>query len=80
MTRAGRSGPGPVASGGAGVNTGGAVSRLLLGYGVSPEPGGPRFAVGSPLPTDWHPIAGGARVAYLEDADGFEVELLAPGG
>ena len=34
----------------------------------------------SPLPTDWHPIAGGARVAYLEDADGFEVELLAPGG
>ena len=34
----------------------------------------------SPLPTDRHPIAGGARVAYLEDADGFEVELVAPGG
>jgi catechol 2,3-dioxygenase-like lactoylglutathione lyase family enzyme len=24
-----------------------------------------------------HPIAGGARVAYLEDRDGFEVELVA---
>ena len=34
----------------------------------------------SPLPTDRHPIAGGARVAYLEDVDGFEVELVAPGG
>ena len=34
----------------------------------------------SPLPTDRHPIAGGARVAYLEDGDGFEVELVAPGG
>ena len=32
------------------------------------------------LPTDRHPIAGGARVAYLEDADGFEVELVAPDG
>ncbi|MCA1842695.1 MAG: VOC family protein, partial [Actinobacteria bacterium] len=30
------------------------------------------------LPTDRHPIAGGARVVYLEDADGFEVELVAP--
>jgi catechol 2,3-dioxygenase-like lactoylglutathione lyase family enzyme len=30
------------------------------------------------LPIDRHPIAGGARVAYLEDADGFEVELVAP--
>jgi len=29
------------------------------------------------LPADRHPIAGGARVAYLEDADGFEVELVA---
>jgi catechol 2,3-dioxygenase-like lactoylglutathione lyase family enzyme len=28
------------------------------------------------LPTDRHPIAGGARVGYLEDADGFEVELV----
>jgi catechol 2,3-dioxygenase-like lactoylglutathione lyase family enzyme len=32
------------------------------------------------LPADRHPIAGGARVAYLEDADGFEVELVAPSG
>ena len=34
----------------------------------------------SPLPTDRHPIAGGAQVAYLEDSDGFEVELVAPAG
>jgi catechol 2,3-dioxygenase-like lactoylglutathione lyase family enzyme len=32
----------------------------------------------SALPTDRHPIAGGAEVAYLEDRDGFEVELVAP--
>jgi catechol 2,3-dioxygenase-like lactoylglutathione lyase family enzyme len=31
------------------------------------------------LPVDGHPIAGGAEVAYLEDRDGFEVELVAPG-
>lgn len=30
------------------------------------------------LPADRHPIAGGANVAYLEDGDGFEVELVAP--
>jgi catechol 2,3-dioxygenase-like lactoylglutathione lyase family enzyme len=30
------------------------------------------------LPIDRHPIAGGADVAYLEDRDGFEVELVAP--
>lgn len=30
------------------------------------------------LPADRHPIAGGAHVAYLEDGDGFEVELVAP--
>ena len=30
------------------------------------------------FPADRHPIAGGARVAYLEDVDGFEVELVAP--
>lgn len=30
------------------------------------------------LPIDRHPIAGGAEVAYLEDSDGFEVELVAP--
>jgi catechol 2,3-dioxygenase-like lactoylglutathione lyase family enzyme len=33
----------------------------------------------SALPGDRHPIAGGAQVAYLEDRDGFEVELVAPG-
>jgi len=33
----------------------------------------------SPFPGDRHAIAGAARVAYLEDADGFEVELVAPG-
>ncbi len=32
----------------------------------------------STLPVDRHPIAGGADVAYLEDRDGFEVELVAP--
>jgi catechol 2,3-dioxygenase-like lactoylglutathione lyase family enzyme len=32
----------------------------------------------SALPIDRHPIAGGADVAYLEDRDGFEVELVAP--
>ena len=32
----------------------------------------------SALPTDRHPIAGGAEVLYLEDRDGFEVELDAP--
>jgi catechol 2,3-dioxygenase-like lactoylglutathione lyase family enzyme len=30
------------------------------------------------LPSDRHPIAGGSRVVYLEDRDGFEVELVAP--
>lgn len=30
------------------------------------------------LPIDGHPIAGGAQVAYLEDRDGFEIELVAP--
>ena len=30
------------------------------------------------MPVDRHPIAGGADVAYLEDRDGFEVELVAP--
>jgi catechol 2,3-dioxygenase-like lactoylglutathione lyase family enzyme len=32
----------------------------------------------SPLSADRHPIAQGDQVAYLEDADGFEVELVAP--
>jgi catechol 2,3-dioxygenase-like lactoylglutathione lyase family enzyme len=32
----------------------------------------------SKLPVDRHPIAGGADVAYLEDRDGFEVELVSP--
>jgi catechol 2,3-dioxygenase-like lactoylglutathione lyase family enzyme len=31
----------------------------------------------SSLPTDRHPIAPGAEVVYLEDRDGFEVELVA---
>jgi catechol-2,3-dioxygenase len=30
------------------------------------------------LQSDRHPIAGGADVLYLEDVDGFEVELVAP--
>jgi catechol 2,3-dioxygenase-like lactoylglutathione lyase family enzyme len=36
----------------------------------------------SALPGDRHPIAGGAQVTYLEDRDGFEVELVvsAPAG
>ncbi len=32
----------------------------------------------SPIPSDRHPIARGAQVAYLEDRDGFEVELVEP--
>ncbi|MHB8465840.1 MAG: VOC family protein [Acidimicrobiales bacterium] len=32
----------------------------------------------SALPPDRHPIAGGAEVGYLEDRDGFEVELVSP--
>ena len=31
----------------------------------------------SELPTDRHPIAGSREVVYLEDRDGFEVELVA---
>lgn len=31
----------------------------------------------SQMPVDLHPIARGAHVAYLEDRDGFEVELVA---
>ena len=31
----------------------------------------------SRMPVDRHPIAGGAPVAYIEDRDGFEVELVA---
>lgn len=34
----------------------------------------------SPFAGDRHAIAGAARVAYLEDADGFEVELVAGDG
>jgi catechol 2,3-dioxygenase-like lactoylglutathione lyase family enzyme len=34
----------------------------------------------STMTSDPHPIAGGADVAYLEDRDGFEVELVAPMG
>lgn len=32
----------------------------------------------SSLPIDHHPIAGGAEVVFLEDRDGFEVELVSP--
>jgi catechol 2,3-dioxygenase-like lactoylglutathione lyase family enzyme len=32
------------------------------------------------LAPDRHPIAGGAHVAYFEDRDGFEVELVTPDG
>jgi hypothetical protein len=32
----------------------------------------------SALPGEHHPIAGGGMVAYLEDRDVFEVELVAP--
>ncbi|MBV8983548.1 MAG: VOC family protein [Acidimicrobiia bacterium] len=32
----------------------------------------------SPLPSDRHPIAPGNEVVYLEDRDGFEIELVAP--
>ena len=32
----------------------------------------------STLAGEHHPIAGGGMVAYLEDRDGFEVELVAP--
>jgi catechol 2,3-dioxygenase-like lactoylglutathione lyase family enzyme len=31
----------------------------------------------SPIPSDRHRIAGDAEVVYLEDRDGFEVELVA---
>ena len=39
----------------------------------APENGWSVFA------SDGHPIAGGADVVYLEDRDGFEVELVAAG-
>jgi catechol 2,3-dioxygenase-like lactoylglutathione lyase family enzyme len=32
----------------------------------------------SALSSDRHPIASGNQVAYLEDRDGFEIELVAP--
>ncbi len=32
----------------------------------------------STMAGDRHPIAAGSRVAYLEDSDSFEVELVAP--
>jgi catechol-2,3-dioxygenase len=34
----------------------------------------------SPIPGDRHPIVTGSEVCYLEDRDGFEVELVAPAG
>lgn len=32
----------------------------------------------TPLPDQRHPVGATVTVAYLEDADGFEVELVAP--
>ncbi|MCU1451565.1 MAG: GCN5-related N-acetyltransferase [Acidimicrobiales bacterium] len=34
----------------------------------------------SPIPSDRHAIAQGSQVAYFEDGDGFEVELVVPAG
>jgi catechol 2,3-dioxygenase-like lactoylglutathione lyase family enzyme len=34
----------------------------------------------SPIASDRHAIAQGSRVAYFEDGDGFEVELVVPAG
>jgi catechol 2,3-dioxygenase-like lactoylglutathione lyase family enzyme len=34
----------------------------------------------TPLPSDRHAIARGSQVAYFEDGDGFEVELVVPAG
>jgi catechol 2,3-dioxygenase-like lactoylglutathione lyase family enzyme len=47
-------------------------ARLVTILDAAPEHGW------STMPADRHPIAGGSRVAYLEDRDGFEVELVAP--
>jgi hypothetical protein len=41
--------------------------------------GAPEFGW-SLIPSEPHPVAGGADVMYLEDRDGFEVELVAPAG
>ncbi len=49
----------------------GSPATLALLCAEAPEHGW------SSLPSDRHPIAPGARVAYLEDGDGFEVELVA---
>lgn len=52
-----------------GVESAGALTRIRAGAG---EHGW------AELPVDAHPIAGGAQVVYLEDRDGFEVELVVP--
>ncbi len=51
-----------------------APDRLTAIVAESPTYGWTQLDAG-----DRHPIAGGADVAYLEDRDGFEVELVAPG-
>lgn len=48
------------------------TSRLDKLVEVAPDHGWSTVAGGR------HPIAGGADVAYLEDRDGFEVELVTP--
>lgn len=52
-----------------GVESAEALARIL---------GGAAAHGWAQLPVDAHPIAGGAQVVYLEDRDGFEVELVVP--
>lgn len=47
------------------------VDALAGILGAAPDHGWSEMATGGQ-----HPIAGGAEVAYLEDRDGFEVELV----
>ena len=57
-----------------------------LAFGIPPDASLDALAAGAlqhgwrTLPSDPHPIAGAQRVAYLEDRDGFEVELVEPDG
>jgi len=55
-----------------------------LAFTLHPPASLPRI-LGGAAPNGWatlvggrHPITGGADVGYLEDRDGFEVELVAP--
>ena len=54
------------------VDGAGALAGIL---GDAPDHGWSEMATG-----DQHPIAGGAEVVYLEDRDGFEVELVTATG